>query len=424
MLDLIESTIDQIDPDGGVCDLFAGSGSVSLKLASKRNIVSVDVQEYSRVICSALLNPSKSKNTVQDIINESINSEHTKTLEWALEPLIIYEELCINEALKGNSDSLCDLLENGSIITREKSKKKTGLKGLNKAINESLDRIKQRNLDGPESLVIRYFGGLYFSYKQSVHLDAILHQVFKLKSNERDLYLAPILSTASNIVNTVGKQFAQPIRPRKADGTIKSTLGNSVKKDRSIDVFAEYYALAKKYVDLPKSPFSHEILKMDYSDALDVLKSNIRVVYADPPYTRDHYSRYYHVLETICLRDNPRLSTMTLKGETMISRGVYREERHQSPFCIKSQAPAAIEVLFRKVRKIGSSLVLSYSPYDESKNSHPRLLTMNQILGLAKKYFKSVEVISAGPFIHSKLTHTEKHLEASKNAEVLIVCKP
>ena len=29
-------------------------------------------------------------------------------------------------------------------------------------------------------------------------------------------------------------------------------------------------------------------------------------VYADPPYTRDHYSRFYHVLETLALRDDPR----------------------------------------------------------------------------------------------------------------------
>lgn len=40
---------------GTVLDLFAGSGTTALALAGHRRVIASDIQEYSRVICSALL---------------------------------------------------------------------------------------------------------------------------------------------------------------------------------------------------------------------------------------------------------------------------------------------------------------------------------------------------------------------------------
>ena len=65
---------------------------------------------------------------------------------------------------------------------------------------------------------------------------------------------------------------------------------------------------------------------------------------------------------------------------------------------------------------------MSYSPYDETKKSHPRVETMQQIITLAKEYFDNVETVSAGSFKHNKLNSTEHFLEASDEAELLIVC--
>src|SRR4030042_2259461 len=48
--------VGKIDPSGGpVCDLFAGSGTVSREFSTSRTVIAVDIQEYSRVLCSALL---------------------------------------------------------------------------------------------------------------------------------------------------------------------------------------------------------------------------------------------------------------------------------------------------------------------------------------------------------------------------------
>jgi hypothetical protein len=78
--------------------------------------------------------------------------------------------------------------------------------------------------------------------------------------------------------------------------------------------------------------------------------------------------------------------------------------------------------MFRIVADTGRNLLLSYSPYDETKKTHPRVVTMQQLISLAKEHFMNVDVISAGQFTHNKLNSTEHFLEASNEAEMLIVC--
>ena len=147
------------------------------------------------------------------------------------------------------------------------------------------------------------------------------------------------------------------------------------------------------------------------------------MVYADPPYTRYHYSRYYHVLETICLRDNPNVTTTFPNGTGGISRAIYREGRHQSPFCIKSQAERAFDNMFGKVKELGVPLVLSYSPFNPSQAVTPRLQTVEQLIKKAQVYFSDVSTISPGEFTHSKLNCTDKNFKANHEAEILILCR-
>ncbi len=59
LVDSIIKVIDELDPSmGPVCDLFSGSGTVSGFLSITRDVTAIDIQEYSRVICSALLKPA------------------------------------------------------------------------------------------------------------------------------------------------------------------------------------------------------------------------------------------------------------------------------------------------------------------------------------------------------------------------------
>ena len=128
----------------------------------------------------------------------------------------------------------------------------------------------------------------------------------------------------------------------------------------------------------------------------------------------------------MALRDEPEVATTTIRsnGVPRLSRGVYRLQRHQSPFCIPSKAAGAFEHLFVGVAKRHIPLVLSYSPYQASTRNRPRLLTIDQLLGIAEQHFNKVELLPVDGVSHNKLNVTERNVNVECHAEVLISCTP
>ena len=410
--------------NAGVCDLFAGTGTISYALSKSRSVTAVDIQEYSRVLCSAQLHPVSYPYNISSFIDQCVTSNFYDQLNWALIPIINYESACVEKALADSLEPLCEFLEKSSLISCQMGYKTRISTALQIALSETLKRLKETGLAN-ESLTVttRHFGGAFFSFKQAVALDVLLKHVFELPLIHRDTFLAAVLSTTSDIVNTVGKQFAQPINPRNSNGHPKTNLVKMVNKDRGVDVFPLFGKWLTKYLSIEGTGFTHTICKSNYLEALNTLPSNIRVIYADPPYTRDHYSRFYHVLETMCLRDNPDVSTAKKNGAILLSRGHYRANRYQSPFCIRSQAFEAFEKMVEISKNKGIKLLISYSPYDDQKKAHPRLLTIPQIESLTKKYYSKVRLISPGAFSHSKFNNSEKNFEITYKAELLIACE-
>jgi adenine-specific DNA methylase len=423
----IVDVLDELDASGGpVCDLFAGSGTVSRALSESRAVVSVDIQEYSRVLCTALLHPSGiDAEVVEQFWLRARASGHTGRLRRAVEPLAAYEADCLREAARGDFEPLCDLLEHGSLIALEQDACGATHTKLREALAETSARLAEAGLArGPAALATRHYGGIYFSFAQAAQFDALLEAIWGLPPAHRDSFLAALLSTASEVVNTVGKQFAQPLRPRASDGRPKRNLYQLAARDRFADVSELYESWLNRYLSVPRPRRPHRVLRMDYAEALENLKGEVSVVYADPPYTRDHYSRFYHVLETLCLRDDPSVSTVRVGGRERISRGFYRVARHQSPFCIKSQAPRAFSKLFEKARGLDVPLVVSYSPYARQSGARPRLLTMSELEQLARQFYRRVDIRHAGRVAHNKLNHATKNVGVTYDAEALVVCEP
>lgn len=399
-----------LDPSyGKVADLFAGSGTVSLALARTRNVVASDMQEYSKVICTAILQPTCFSESIAIEFLTSIDS-HKSCLKKYLEPILEYEQTAIENAPRDPS-MLCDLVEHGSLLDFQHTQG-----ALRSALQETSKRIQKVR---QSLLTSQYFGGSYFSFMQSLYLDSILVAIDELPQESKTLCLAALLSTSSSIVNSIGKQFAQPLKPRSKDGKIKLHLVAQICRDRKLDVGEHYCRWLAKYAALPRSG-SHTVCRGDFRDVLASL-NGVSLIYADPPYTRDHYSRYYHVLETLCLRDFPDISESNLPNTGRKSRGLYRTGRHQSPFCIKSQAPLAFSALFDGAKVLGVPLLISYSPYIQ--NGHPRLMTVDAVVNLANHAYRHVEVLPADPIAHSKLNKSELHRDALKSAEVFICCR-
>jgi adenine-specific DNA methylase len=177
-----------------------------------------------------------------------------------------------------------------------------------------------------------------------------------------------------------------------------------------------------KYNNQKQPKFANTIIQGDFRKAFPS-PEHFYTVYADPPYTRSHYSRYYHVLETMALRDRPKISMSNIQSRFSLSKGIYRDDRFSSAFGIRSKAEHEFEELFAVCRANRLNLVLSYSPFVESKAVTPRILTINKLTELACRHYQNIDIISCGKFVHSKLTSTDRQLDAMQEAEVLLVAR-
>lgn len=417
----IGTALDRLDPArGAACDLFSGSATVSRSLSGSRRVVSLDIQEYARVLASAVLNGDR--HWTAATATARLNAwPRLAQLEEIVAPLAAYEEDAMHAARRGDLAPLCDLLEYGSIVAHSQGRSEVS-GALGDAMCEVRRRLDRAALVPSETVCLRHYGGLYFGYRQAAQLDA-LTSFARSASPPSDLLLAAVLSTASQIVNTVGKQFAQPIRPRDKSGEPKHHLLRKIATERGLQVLPIYRAFMLQYFGLKTRRTDHTALRGDFRERLPTLKGQVSIVYADPPYTRDHYSRFYHALETIAQGDDPDISATNLDGGEAMSRGSYRADRHQSPFCIKSQAPGAFRDLFNGVQALGVPLVLSYSGFDSSVEARPRVMSVSDVAALARESFASVEVTTLDSLDHMKLNATALNKSARGTHEVLFLCR-
>lgn len=423
ILDAIEDAIDELDPTKGrVCDLFSGSGTVSLELSKQRPVTASDIQEFSRVLASALLRQPHKLPNCSTLWDKAMRSNLFTVLSGALDGLLDYEDRAIKAAMNGSPDNLLETIEHGSIIACANEGSGCSFE-LNKALQSVAESLAAPGIaDSACTLVTRHYGGLYLSYKQAIAIDCLLGVVDQVNNpEERDFLLAVVLAVLSQVVNTVGKQFAQPMKVRDSAGVYKYKLSKKAIKDRTIDTkecFLEQFELFRK---AGTRSLDNHVHRSDYRDLLKALSpGDVSVIYADPPYSRYHYSRYYHVLETVALRDNPEISSNPVTGK--MSRGVYRKDRHQSPFSIKSQAHNAFHELYCLSAHLGCPLLLSYSPYPTNRPATPRMITIQELVRSAKCYYREVETRPITSFLHSKLNSSEKNFSAVDLSELLVLC--
>ena len=431
----ISEIIESNKTSNTVCDIFSGSGVVSHYLANKNNVVSIDIQYYSKIITSALTDGVKfTEDEINDFINDSINNNSIFELNKIYEPLISLENKLLESKLESEIDKLkfAEFVENCSVYSYLNSdiinikNKETSL------VDEHLLKFKERFNETPEfikniSYCSLYFGGVYFSFKQAVLIDALLFKINNLKNDNPEKYttlLAALLSTLSEIVSTVGKQFAQPMKLTDKNNKPKNLLASRTYKDRNYEVLLIFKKYISEYSKYCFSNANNKAFAMDFNDYLNTTSDNIGCFYADPPYTIDHYSRFYHILETISLYDYPELAKMNKSNSgNVIMKGLYRLDRYQSPFCIPSKVKEAFDKLFKGTSKFNCPLLLSYSPFEDKTDNRPRLLTIDEIILLGKKYYNNIRIIELKEHKHKKLNKNENNSETIRNGEVMILFK-
>lgn len=421
LLEPIVTALDQVDPERGlVIDLFSGSGVVAGRLVADRPVIAADVQEYARVLAAALTGESI---LPSEIGEEVVGRAAAKANEWLSGPFRAVAEI-EREAngLPAEEQALllAEIIEAGSLAS--------GGDGLARGhLGPALTEAAEQIAPDDRITITRNYGGPYFSFRQALQLDALQQAAHGVPEPHRDAAVAAVLSTASDSVATVGGHFAQPIRPFDQDRRPKARLLCAAAEKRQMDLLELFGRWARLYAGWrPPRRERTKAVRADYREALGAASPPIGAVYADPPYTRDHYSRFYHVLETIARDDEPSLERIVTQNGQSVTRGLYRTGRHQSPFCIRSQVTAAFDALFAEVAVLSVPLVLSYSPRSPSTpaRAHTRLVEVQQLAEQAASHFGSVRVEDAGDLVHSKLNASHLNAERAEQAEVLLLCEP
>ncbi|MCJ0824973.1 DNA adenine methylase [Luteimonas sp. 50] len=346
IMDFVLSGINDVYEDGGICDLFGGSASLAGAVGDQVAIHSNDIQAYSAVLAGAYLTAWRKNSTPEAaaIIEQAkaIVSRNRKAIR------------CLHDYAHPVS-----------------------IKRFN-AIEREQQSLIERNFRRPWHLFLKYYSGTWWSAEQALWIDAIREVADQYKADPTyDVILSSLMFAMAYSSQGTG-HYAQ----YRDANTASSMKDISIYRKKSVaQLFVKKYSGALATLATQPSDFQHKVTSLDYRECLKEFSGG--TVYADPPYAFVHYSRFYHALETLVLYDYPEIQ----EKNGVVVKGRYRENRHQSPFCIRSLVAGAFEDLFRGVSESGSNLVLSYS--------NTGMISIDDLGEIASREFagKSIELV-------------------------------
>jgi adenine-specific DNA methylase len=293
------------------------------------------------------------------------------------------------------------------------------------SLREMLGSLGRRDA-GSDGLVAAHYAGTYFGIKQALAIDRIRSAIARARQNEEigswvdSVLLTALLSAASECAFSAGKHYAQPHRIRP--GKDLSFIRSRILSDRSKDVMS----LFRDRVDRVRVAASaagggHGVARFtleEFSHAPDSL-GPLDAIYADPPYTAQQYSRFYHVPEVICSYKMPSLQK--LGGS--VTRGLYPDNRFKSRFCSRRLAGQAFRDLFSLVEHHNAVLLLSYSASRSGKTGNQRSIELPELRALLRSRFgRGVEEREL-PVTYRQFNSTQVSVSGRADAELLFVAR-
>lgn len=374
ILPFVVQGISKVYCGGGICDLFAGSCSLSGALGHLTTFYSNDIQTYSSFLANAYLNSWKDEKTFitgKEIIDKArvLVKEHSSELP--------------------------------SLISYEKCETLTKFNRIEKKNRELFEKDFSFNWH----LFTKYYSGTWWSADQCLWIDAIREIAETQNSFPNYHVIITSLMYAMAYCSQGTGHYAQ-YRDAK---TISSMEDISIYRQRKIeDYFLTKYEAVSNVLPTSKPNFNHSITSLDFEECLKKIPRC--TIYADPPYCFVHYSRFYHALETLALYDYPEIQ----KENGKVVKGRYRTIRHQSPFCIRTKVRDAFSKLFLGVTMSESNLVLSYS--------NTGMVSLSELLELAKIGMVGYE-IWVEELSHTHMTMGRKNDRDRNVSECLLLAR-
>jgi adenine-specific DNA methylase len=212
--------------------------------------------------------------------------------------------------------------------------------------------------------ITKAYGGHYFSPQQAVWFDA-LRATLPRRESARTVALASLIQVASACAAAPG-HTAQPFQPTR---TAKRYLLEAWNRDVIGRTKAVFQVLASQFALMVGSAAVE-----DANEAAKNLQEG-DLAFIDPPYSGVHYSRFYHVLETIA------------HGQCTEVSGTGRypapEFRPRSRYSVTSESNSALDELLKSVSSNGARAIVTFPDYDCSNG-----LSGECLQEIARKYFR------------------------------------
>lgn len=350
----IKAEVSKMIPVGStVLDLFAGTASVGAYLRKDYNIVSNDIQEYSKVLANALICSSGKRlkikySEVQPTLLAAFNEnkiELSKMLKKTITRSNEFVEMSQSEWTEVKRKEYLEFFEEFPCPENE-------FKTTNKELTKLKKEYFLRNSDHkifPYLQTSLLFSETYFSLEQAIDIDSLRYAIDKVFTDEisSSLALAALMYAHSYCSSGTG-HFAM-FRDIK---TIKSAQDVFKYRPKNVMELFEMKMLEVLEYTTDFNGNNHEAWNLDFKDALsDENLKDIDLLYADPPYSFVHYSRFYHATESLIKYDY----------NIPEHKGRYRTDRHQSPFCQKQNVEEAFKLMIDSCYKNQVSILISYA---------------------------------------------------------------
>ena len=351
---LVEAISSFLPESGVVVDLMCGSGVISGAFSRTWKTISSDAQQFCRVL-AIVQGGGFDRSTAEGVISRilPIAKKHFNRLEDSLNGALEKEDnlFCrdTNEALLGEYK---DFLRSFPTMPNELSTNHWDPK-------EEVDRRRKDHELSPYCLFTAYFSNVYFGVRQCVEIDSLRFSIDQLKDeNEKNWALGALVATLSAVGTIYGGHFAQPVVRNFSDLTLENLPGIIDKRSSSVthEFVVRLLSLSEKS---QKSMRAVKIVPGPWSNALSILGDELDtepvVVYLDAPYTREEYSRFYHVLETLVSYSYPSCTGIGLTPKP--------GERFRSEFFtkVKSQFREALINVITTILQNGWICAWSYS---------------------------------------------------------------
>lgn len=384
-----------------VVDLFAGTGSVGYALKPYKDIISNDLEYYAYIISQAILNGCCFSESDEASFWTAVEQQYMILQNKVSAAVSAEKGFFVDDVDYKLYQAFCE--ETPSVFETQSNDPRM------KELVELVSHVtpgNEPNLDFP-CLFLTYFANAYFGVAQCCQIDALRSIIEQIKDEcTKNILLTVVMSAMSAVASTT-THFAQFLKVKS-----KSTCNNLLSK-RKINIIEECKALLKEYrgagLCSKEGRAKSDCYNLDFSECLDLITlDDHTLVYADPPYFKEHYSRYYHVLNTLCLYDYPAMAVNPQTHELSIGR--YREDRRVSDFGKKAKALGAFETLIKKCANARSWLMISYS--DNS------IVDIADLQNLAEKQYDVL--IEKVELCHSR----QGRSSISKVDEYIFICRP